>query len=163
MIAAALAAACGGALADSTRRDAVCERVPSKKEWDAKHTARDPRAMQRTANPVAEYQRSKLTGNLADGWRAIKAVQNGAEGRSADPRLADALWLDFWCSEVLPAYEDRQLLTFKTLKDAAGHGIPTAMMRMSHAYAKGEFGQPADQKRSAAWKDRYFAAVRAKH
>lgn len=161
MIAAALVVASGSALADSSGPvvDPVCERVPSKKERAAKLAARDPRALHRTADPVAEYRRSKLTGNLADGWRAIKALQSGVQGRSADPRLADALWLDFWCSEVRPAYEDNPILAFKVLKDGAGHGIPTAMIRLSHAYARGEFRQPVDRRRAAAWKDRYFATL----
>jgi hypothetical protein len=163
LIAAGIAMA-GGALAGSAHAivDPVCEKVPSKQERAVKLAARDARAMQRSPDPVAEYQRSKVTGNLADGWRAIKAVQAGVPGRNADARLADALWLDFWCADVRPAYEGNPLLTFKTLKDAAGHGIPTAMIRISHAYATGEFGQPVDKGRAAAWKDRYFATLRGK-
>jgi hypothetical protein len=123
--------------------------------------ARDPRAMQRSADPVAEYQRSKLTGNMADGWRAIKAIQAGANGRHADPKLADALWLDFWCSEVLPAAL-KDSSTYKAVKDAAGHGIPTAMIRLSYIYGRGEFGQRMDKRRSAAWRDKYFATMGVK-
>ena len=153
----------GGVMADAAARvvDPVCERVPSKQERAAKLVARDPREMPRLADPVAEYRRSKITGNLADGWRAIKSIQGGQAG--SDPRLADALWLDFWCTEARPAWEDNPLKTFKSLKDAAGHGIPTAMIRLSHAYAKGEFGQPVEPRRAAAWKERYFATMRTKY
>jgi hypothetical protein len=159
VIAVALGMASGSALGQGSKGDPICERVPTKNERAARLAAHDPRAMQRTADPVTEYRRSKLTGNVADGWRAIKAVQTGVPGKNADPRLADALWLDFWCSEVRPAYEGNPLLTFKTLKDAAGHGIPTAMLRISHAYAYGEFGQPVDKGRSKVYRDKYFAAL----
>jgi hypothetical protein len=152
--------ASGTALGQGSKGDPVCEKVPSKKERAAKLAARDSRAMQRSADPVREYQRSKLTGNLADGWRAIKAIQKGTQSKRPDPRLADALWLDFWCLEVRPAHEDNPIAAFKTLKDGAGHDIPTAMIRLSHAYARGEFRQPVDKRRSAIWKDKYFATLR---
>src|SRR5688500_4398376 len=116
LTAAALAVACSGALADPAsqrlKADPVCEKVTSSSERNARLAAHDSRALQRTTNPVAEYQRSKLTGHLRDGWRAIKAVYRG-EGTRADPKLADALWLDFWCSELLPAYVDQPLLKYK--------------------------------------------------
>jgi hypothetical protein len=165
VLAAALAMASSGALADSAshrlKADPVCEKVTSSSERNARLAARDARAQQPTANPVAEYQRSKVTGQLRDGWRAIKAVYRG-EGMRADPKLADALWLDFWCSELLPAYEDDPIQKYKAIKDAAGHGIPTAMIRLSYVYAKGEFGRPVDQRRAATLKEQYFATVLTK-
>lgn len=170
IIAAVLAVASGGAVADFTgrvvtvgdaanwadkapRRDPQCQRVPTKNERDATIRARDQGAIQREAHPtdpILQYQRAKETGRIRDGWRAILMVQRGGQGRSADLKLADALWRDYWCSEVLPAYEDRSLMAFKTLKNAAGHGLPSAVIRLSEAYDKGEFGQPIDHRRAAA-------------
>jgi len=158
LAAAALAFAPGVVLGESQ-----CQKVPTKIEHEAKIRAYDQRAIQREpipTDPILKFQRAKQTGNVADGWRAIAMVQKGGEGKNGDPRLADALWRDHWCSVVLPAYEDRPLMAFKTLKHAAGHDIPSAAIRLSEVYDKGQFGQPVDKRRAESVRRHYYATVR---
>lgn len=155
----------GACVADEARsgRDSQCPTVMTKAARAALLQGRDPRAMEREgypSDPNVQYQKAKEIGNMRDAWGAIIMVQEGV-GTKRDLRRADALWTDYWCSQVLPAFEDKRTAAFETLKAAAGRGLPTAMLRLSEVYAKGEFGQPTDQRLSAEWKTKY-EAIQAK-
>ncbi len=147
------------------RRDPQCDSVPTQKERTARLQGRDPRAMEREgypSDPNVVYQRAKEIGNMRDAWGAIIMVQEGVRTRR-DLNRADELWKDYWCSQVLPAFEDRPQIAFETLKAAAGRGLPSAIIRLSEVYATGEFGQSVQQRLSVEWKNKYDATRAAKN
>ena len=142
------------------RRDPQCQVIPTKEERAARLQGKDPRVMEREgypSDPNVQYQKAKEIGSMRDAWGAIIMVQQ------RDRRRADELWRDYWCTDVLPVFEDRPHIAFETLKAAAGGGLPSAMTRLSEAYAKGEFGQPVDQRLSAEWKSKHDAAKAARN
>lgn len=142
------------------RRDSQCQSVPSKKERAAKLHGRDSRAMEREGYPSDSnvlYQRAKEIGDMRAAWGAIIMVREGA-GRKTDLNRADELWRDYWCSQVLPAFEEKPHIALETLKAAANRGLPSAMIRLSEVYARGEFGQPVQQQLSSEWKRKHDAA-----
>ncbi|TAK83278.1 MAG: hypothetical protein EPO20_18390 [Betaproteobacteria bacterium] len=144
----------GASIADE-RRDPQCQTVVSKKERAARLQGRDPRAMEHEgypSDPNVMYQRAKEIGNMRDAWGAIIIVQR------RDPRRADELWRDYWCSDVLPAFEDRPHIALESLRMAARQGVPSAMIRLSDVYDKGEFGQPIGQRLAEEWKSKHDAA-----
>ena len=141
-------------------QDSQCGKVQSKKERTAQLQGRDPRAMQREGypdDPNVQYRRAKEIGSLRDAWGAIIMVQEGV-GTKPDAKRADALWKDYWCSQLLPEFEGRLDLALVHLKAAAARGLPTAMIRLSEVYAKGEFGQQADERLAAEWKAKHDGA-----
>ena len=112
------------------------------------------------SDPYVVYQKAKQIGNMRDAWGAIIMAHEGV-GAKRDLGKADGLWKDYWCSQVLPAFEAKREYAFSSLKAAAGRGLPSAMIRLSEAYAKGDFGQAADSRLSEEWKAKYDA-LRAK-
>lgn len=151
---AVLGLAVAGASAAAERRDPHCKTVVTKEERAGRLQGRDPRALDRdeyASNPEALYHKAKEIGNLRAAWGAI------IRAHWQDRRKADALWRDYWCSEVLAAFEDRPFAAFGMLKAAAERGLPSAMRRLSDVYARGEFEQPKDQQLAREWKRKYQA------
>lgn len=160
VLAAMLAVTVCGMAAAAERRDPQCKTVVSKEEREARLQGRDPRSISREespSDPAERYAKAKEVGNLRVAWGAIVLAQE------KDRRKADALWRDYWCSEVLAAFEDRPDTAFGMLKAAAERGLPSAMLRLSQVYARGEFGQPADAKLAAEWRSRHLALMPRRH
>ena len=155
----AITVTCGSTLGqEGSRIDSLCGKVASKKEYEASVRGKDPRAMEREgypSDPNVQYRRAKEIGSLRSAWGAIIMVKSGVEEHKPDPRRADELWKDYWCSMELPANEDKPAFIFVHLKAAAERGLPTAMLRLSEAYAKGQFEQLANEDLSREWKAKY--------
>src|SRR5262249_50283714 len=109
-------------------------------------------------DPIVFYQKAKEIGNMRDTWLAIGMILDGVNTKK-DPKRADELWIDYWCTDVLPAFANRPELVLPTLKAAAVRGVPSAMLRFSEANAKGQFGQAVNADAAADWKRKYDAAA----
>jgi hypothetical protein len=156
---AAVVAAMLPALAISQQSDTLCTKVITKKERAALLEGKDARQMEREGYPTDPYEvygRAKEIGNMRDAWGAIIMAQEGV-GAHLDLQKADGLWKDYWCSQVLPAFEDKPDYAWGVLQSSAGRGLPSAMFRISEVYAKGEFGQAVNQRLSQEWREKYEA------
>lgn len=159
-------AARGTAAPAVARHDSICPRVPSKSERLAQLQGKDSRAMERDgypADPLVEYRMAMEIGNARDALGAIRRVKGGWPGAGPDLRKADELWRDLWCSHLLPLAEDKPQNAFLNLKAAADLGLLSAMGRLSEAYEKGQFQQPADAAMASTWKEKYEKAKSAKN
>ena len=156
---AALIATVLPALAISEQSDTLCARVMTKKERAALLDGKDARQMEREGyptDPYEVYRRAKEIGNMRDAWGAIIMAQEGV-GAHLDLQKADGLWKDYWCTQVLPAFEDNPDRTWGVLQTSAGRGLPSAMFRISEVYAKGELSQGVNPRLSQEWKEKYEA------
>ena len=146
-------------LAVSQQMDSLCAKVMTKKERAALLEGKDRRQMEREgypSDPYALYYKAKEIGNMRDAWGAIIMAHEGV-GAPRNLRKSDDLWKDYWCAQVLPAFEDKLDHAWSVLQASAGRGIPSAMLRMSEVYAKGEFGQAVDARLSDEWKRKHDA------
>ncbi len=143
------------------RQDSQCSKIPSQKERVERLKGHDPRELERQgypSDPIVVYQKAKEIGNMRDAWGAIIMIKEGS-GTKKDPRRADELWRDYWCTEVLPAFATRPDLVLVHLNAAAKLSLPSAMLRLGEVYTKGQFGQPVNDRIAADWKSKYDAAV----
>lgn len=148
-------------LALSQTKDPLCARVMTKKERAALLEGKDRLQMQREgypSDPYSVYSRAKEIGNMRDAWGAVIMAHEGV-GAPRDLRKSDDLWKDYWCTQVLPAFEDKLDYAWRDLENFAGRGVPSAMLRISEVYAKGEFGQAVNPRLSEEWKRKYEAVL----
>jgi len=144
-------------LAVSQQTDLLCATVMTKKQRAALLEGKDARQLEREgypSDPYAVYLKAKEIGNMRDAWGAIIMAQEGV-GAPPDLQKTDELWKDYWCSQVLPVFEDRPGTVWGVLQSSAARGFPSAMLRVSEVYAKGELLQAINPRLSQEWKEKY--------
>src|SRR5262245_46011366 len=101
----------------SQQTDTLCPKVMSKQERTALIRGKDVRQMEREgypSDPYVMYSKAKEIGNMRSGWAAVTMALDGV-GVKRDLERADQLWRDYWCTQVLPAFEDRREIAFESL------------------------------------------------